>query len=48
MSISVFSIWFQVCDELAGNDLDFGVSIFGQPHVMQGTKSDLNMIQQKS
>ena len=35
----IFSMPFQVCDELTGNDQDFGVSIFGQPHVMQGRKS---------
>jgi len=34
-----------VCDEIEGNDLDLGVSIFGQPHVMQGRKSDPKIIQ---
>ena len=43
-----FLIQFQVCDEVAGNNLDFGVSIFGQSYVMQGKKSDFNMVQQKS
>ena len=38
---------FQVCDDLAGNNLDFGVSIFGQSHVMQGIKSDFNMVAAK-
>ena len=40
-----FTILFQVCDEIEGNDLDLGVSIFGQPHVMQGRKSDPKIIQ---
>ena len=36
-----FLIQFQVCDEVAGNNLDFGVSIFGQSHVMQGKNQTL-------
>jgi len=43
-----FWIQFQVCDDIMGNNLDFGVSIFGQSHVMQGRKSDFNMVQQNS
>ena len=43
-----FWIQFQVCDDIMGNNLDFGVSIFGQSHVMQGRKSNFNMVQQKS